>query len=117
MALSVLFIGLSANAQQSFSTVGADVVGVGGSSCFTVGQALYTCDLGEGSTTYGVQQSYRRCIGDYSGDGVVNVVDLLQLLILFQCEGPCPGDLTGDGVINTGDLLYFLTLFGSVCSP
>jgi hypothetical protein len=117
LAFSVLFIGLSADAQQSFSAVGADLMDDGGSVCYTVGQALYTCDLGTGSTTYGVQQSYRRCVGDYDGDGVVNVIDLLELLILFNCTGLCPGDLTGDGSINTGDLLYFLSLFGNECSP
>jgi len=114
---AMLFIGLGGSAQQSFSTVGADVIDEGGSVCYTVGQILYTCDLGEGSTTHGVQQSYRRCVGDYDGDGVVNAIDLLQLLVLFNCEELCPGDLTGDGHINTADLLYFLSLFGNDCSP
>jgi hypothetical protein len=117
LVLAMLSIGLNASSQQSFSTVGADVINEGGSVSYTVGQTLYTCDLGVGSTTYGAQQSYRRCVGDYDGDGVVNALDLLQLLVLFNCDGLCPGDLTGDGDVNTADLLYFLSLFGNNCSP
>lgn len=107
----------SAFSQQSISTTGADIVSDGGSVCFTVGQLLYTADSGEGSTTHGVQQIYRQCIGDYTGDGVLNVFDLLDLLVQFPCDEDCTGDITGDGMVDITDLLYFLSLFGTVCNP
>ena len=117
LVLAMLSIGLSASAQQSFSTVGSDVIDEGGSVCYTVGQTFYTYDLGVGSITHGVQQSYRSCVGDYDGDGVVNTLDLLQLLVFFNCDELCPGDLTGDADVTTADLLYFLSLFGNNCFP
>lgn len=118
VAFSVLFLGLiSSFAQEAFSVAGADVIDEGGSVCFTVGLTMYTTDSGNGSVTYGVQQVDPRCLGDFSGDGVINVIDLLQLLIYIQCDGICPGDLNNDGEINTGDVLYFLGLFGSECTP
>ena len=117
LVLAMLSICLSASAQQSFSTVGSDVIDEGGSVCYTVGQTFYTYDLGVGSITHGVQQSYRSCVGDYDGDGVVNTLDLLQLLVFFNCNELCPGDLTGDADVTTADLLYFLSLFGNNCSP
>ena len=53
--------------------------------------------------------------GDLTGDGVVDVSDLLALLSAW---GPCPrgnacaADLTGDGVIDVSDLLLLLSNWG-----
>ncbi|TVQ56910.1 MAG: hypothetical protein EA377_01615 [Phycisphaerales bacterium] len=57
------------------------------------------------------------CVGDLTGDGVVNVFDLLELLAAWgPCDDPqnCPADLDGDGVVNVFDLLELLANWG-VC--
>lgn len=46
--------------------------------------------------------------GDFTGDGVVNALDLLRLkkfLAGDNAELACSGDVTGDGVVNALDLL------------
>ncbi len=51
-------------------------------------------------------------LGDITGDGVVDVLDLLQLLAAWgPCspETDCPEDLTGDDVVDVLDLLMLLT--------
>ena len=51
--------------------------------------------------------------GDFNGDGLVNVADLLILLGAWgACEG-CPEDLNGDGVVDTADLLELLGLWST----
>ena len=47
-------------------------------------------------------------LGDFNGDGVVDVVDFLQLLAAWGvCEG-CVEDLNGDGTVGVVDLLLLL---------
>ena len=44
-----------------------------------------------------------------NGDGVRDVVDLLDVLSDFGCTNtPCAGDLNGDGVTNTQDIINIL---------
>ena len=54
--------------------------------------------------------------GDVNGDGVVNAVDLVTVILNW---GPCPdpgtpcfGDATGDGVINAVDLVGVILGWG-----
>jgi len=48
--------------------------------------------------------------GDLTGDGVVDVFDLLELLSAWgTCSGDCAADLTGDDVVNVFDLLALLS--------
>jgi PKD repeat protein len=35
--------------------------------------------------------------------------------VLCDCEDTCPGDLTGDGQVDLSDLLAFLGMYGSIC--
>jgi hypothetical protein len=56
------------------------------------------------------------CEGDFDGDGIVNVSDLLYILAGFGCVADCgPADLDNNGIINAADLLQFLALFGNTC--
>jgi hypothetical protein len=55
------------------------------------------------------------CVGDFNGDEVISVADLLVLLGDFGCTNDCIADLNGDGVVNVGDLLGFLGVFGEDC--
>ncbi len=49
---------------------------------------------------------------DLNGDGAVNVLDLMQLLLAFGTADPA-ADITGDGLVNVLDLIELLTAFGS----
>jgi hypothetical protein len=47
--------------------------------------------------------------GDVTGDGFVDLADLLALLAAWgACDGTCPADLDGDGIVGTTDLLTVL---------
>lgn len=51
--------------------------------------------------------------GDFNGDGVVDISDILDLLGQLGCMEDCgDADLNGDGVVNIWDLLVILGLFG-----
>jgi len=52
------------------------------------------------------------CPADLTGDGVVNVSDLLQLLSAWGPNVGHPADLNGDGVVNVSDLLILLGQWG-----
>jgi len=61
------------------------------------------------------------CPADLTGDGVVNVFDLLDLLSAWGPCGSCPpacfGDISGgsgvpDCTVNVFDLLYMLSNWG-----
>lgn len=49
--------------------------------------------------------------GDFNGDGVLNVLDLLVLLVDYECAIDCTADMDGDGVVGISDLLAWLALF------
>ncbi len=57
-------------------------------------------------------------LGDVDGDGAVNVLDLIDLLLAWgTCPAPCPPtcpvDINGDCAINVLDLITLLLNFGS----
>jgi hypothetical protein len=54
-------------------------------------------------------------IADTNNDGVIDTIDLLDLLGGLGCVEPpdCPGDLNDDGVVNIFDLLILLGWFGT----
>jgi len=54
------------------------------------------------------------CLGDVSGDGAVDVVDLLSVIAVW---GPCTGcveDINGDSFVDVVDLLEIIGTWG-VC--
>lgn len=53
------------------------------------------------------------CAADLSGDGVVNVIDMLQMLGDWGACSECPSDLTGDDFVNVLDLLELLGTWGA----
>ena len=58
------------------------------------------------------------CPEDINGDGSINVLDLVDLLICFGLSA-VPGceaeDINGDGNVNVLDLVALLLLFGTDC--
>lgn len=63
------------------------------------------------------------CCADYSGDGNVNLGDMVMLKREFarqNChplENPCMADGNGDGKVNMGDLVQLKYEFGKVGCP
>ncbi len=59
-----------------------------------------------------------QCLQDINGDGVVNVLDLIDLLLCFGLPA-APGcevqDVNGDGTVNVLDLIDLLLEFGNAC--
>ncbi len=52
------------------------------------------------------------CPWDLNGDGVVNVLDLIELVMSFgPCEN-CPADFDDDGFVNVLDLIPLIMNFG-----
>ena len=52
------------------------------------------------------------CPADVTGDGVVDVLDLLAVLAAWGQTGELPEDITGDGLVDTLDLLEVLAAWG-----
>jgi polyhydroxybutyrate depolymerase len=50
------------------------------------------------------------CLADLTGDGLVDVLDLLDLLAFF---GTADGDIDGDGLCDVSDLLALLAAWGN----
>ena len=58
---------------------------------------------------------YESCVlfGDSNGDGVVDVLDLLEVSNNFGCTEDCEmGDANGDGVVNVLDFIVIALLLG-----
>ncbi len=77
--------------------------------------------VGFGNNPSGFQEAYVAvilpldlCLGDVSGDGNVNVTDLLDLLAAWGPNPGHPADINGDGNVNVTDLLALLGAWG-VC--
>ena len=97
----------------------SDFVGAGSESI----QVRFVCgDLNAGSIIeagvdgVSVSKSYcddtTSCPGDISGDGTVDVVDLLAVVGAWGNTGG-PEDVNGDGVVNVDDLLTVVNAWGA----
>lgn len=73
--------------------------------CISFGEAV-AINVGPGSC----------CQGDYNGDQVINIADLLTFLGNFGCTDLCEADLDGDDTVSSSDLLLFLSLIGESCN-
>lgn len=51
------------------------------------------------------------CAADINNDGVVNVIDLLEVISNWGASGG-PADVNGDGAVNVGDLLEVVGNWG-----
>ena len=90
------------------------------------GTYTFACTIGD-HCSYGNQQVTVRvsggggddaqveCVGDVTGDLLVDVNDLLGLLSAFGQTGELAEDITSDLVVDVNDLLALLGEFGSSC--
>jgi hypothetical protein len=90
----------------------------GGSStagCTDVNACNYDATAGcdNGSCEYA---SCAPCMGDFNGDEVRNVSDLLIMIAEFGCVTDCATDMNGDGISNGTDVLMFLGLYAVPCN-
>jgi len=68
--------------------------------------------INRGAYETAIEPQQPSCPADLTGDGVVNVSDLLQLLSAWGPNVGHPADLNGDGVVNVSDLLILLGQWG-----
>ena len=87
----------------------------------TLNQNDYAVTLGPSVWTNNATQSGTvpvPCPADVNGDGFVNVLDLVALLLCFG-DPAVPGcedeDVNGDGMVNVLDLVGLLLFFGTTC--
>ena len=72
----------------------------------------------QGTGTITITKEDKKCPEDINGDGAVNVLDLIDLLLCFgqpalpSCDRE---DTNNDGVVNVLDLIDLLLVFGTVC--
>jgi hypothetical protein len=55
------------------------------------------------------------CLGDFDSNGIITIVDVLNVLGEFGCLLDCEYDLDSDGFISINDFLILLQLLGSTC--
>ena len=59
------------------------------------------------------------CLTDINGDGAVNVLDLIDLLLCFGLPAQtlfcATADVNTDGAVNVLDLIELLLAFGTSC--
>ena len=56
---------------------------------------------------------FNPCPGDITGDGLVNVNDLLAVVSTWGATGPNQADINNDGTVNVNDLLAVITAWGA----
>jgi hypothetical protein len=70
----------------------------------------------EGLFMIDVDEVVTSCIGDFDGNGIVSVGDLLIFNADYGCTSSCGiTDIDGDGLVNVGDLLIFNSVYGTIC--
>jgi hypothetical protein len=52
------------------------------------------------------------CVGDFDGDDIVGVTDLLQLIGVWGICDYCAEDLDGNGLVDVGDILSLISSWG-----
>lgn len=81
---------------------------------------LDACDIASGFSLDadgdGVPDDCRTCLGDVTGDLLIDFSDLNAVIVAFGSSGPdLPADLDGDGLVNFDDLNEVLVFFGGSC--
>jgi hypothetical protein len=102
--------------QALTGTFGITVTSSGISGCMDSAACNYNasaiCD--NGSCDYSCNIS---CPGDFNGDNIVGISDLLSFLAVYGCPSGCaPYDLSGDDLVGASDLLIFLSYYGNICN-
>ena len=65
--------------------------------------------------TWEIDRPEEPCVGDITGDLVVDVSDFSVLLLNFGSTGGGPSDLNNDLVVDVQDFSLFLVNFGNTC--
>jgi len=55
------------------------------------------------------------CLGDFNGDGVIQLADFLAICTELGKEGECTCDMDGDADVDISDMTDFLAVYGTDC--
>ena len=109
-------------AQTSVNSSGGDVSGVSGSFSYSAGQTSYIAIEAVSSSAsliQGVQIPYeyyiQYCPEDVNQDGLVDVLDFIELNSAFGNSCACRADIDRSGVVDVLDFIEFNSAFGSIC--
>ena len=92
--------GASAGGDFSLSaTAGLPDAGQLSGGTFTVSGGFWQCTL----------------IGDFSGNGLIDVGDIVATADHWQASGASPFDLDGDGLVTVRDVMLVAGSFGQAC--
>ncbi len=92
--------GISAGGDFSLSaTAGLPDAGQLSGGTFTVSGGFWQCTL----------------IGDFSGNGLIDIGDIVAAADHWQAIGASPFDLDGDGLVTVRDVMLVASSFGQAC--
>ena len=95
------------------------ISGVGGCSSVANAGGVFIAGFTQGSLADGNQGGFDAwiarygCGADVTGDGVVGVEDLVEVVLAWgPCGVPCAADVDGDGVVGVNDLVEVILGWG-----
>ena len=113
---------LFAEAQISINSSGGDVSNASGSISLSIGQTCYTAVEDESSLASRIQgvqipfeYYYHYCPEDINQDGIVDVLDFIDLNSAFSSTCSCREDIDRNGIVDVLDFIEFNSAFGSLC--
>ena len=113
---------LFTQAQTSVNSAGGDVSNASGSLSLSIGQTSYTAvedPTSLASRIQGVQIPFEYylhyCPADINQDGIVDVLDFIDLNSAFSSTCSCREDIDRSGVVDVLDFIEFNSAFGNLC--
>jgi hypothetical protein len=109
-------------AQTSVNSSGGDISVAAGSLALSIGQTTYKA-IEDGtslaSQIQGVQIPFeyylQYCPEDINRDGIVDILDFLELNSAFSTTCTCREDINRSGEVNVEDFITFNSAYGDIC--
>ena len=115
---------LFTHAQTSVNAAGGDISDVTGSLSHSIGQTTYKTVEATGdmaSRIQGVQVPFeyylQYCPEDINQDGLVDILDFLELNSAYSSACICREDIDRDGIVGVADFISLNSAYGNPCRP
>jgi hypothetical protein len=115
---------LYAEAQTSVNSAGGDVSAVSGSLSLSIGQTSYKTvedPASLASKIEGVQVPFeyylQYCPEDINQDGLVDILDFLELNSAYSSACVCREDIDRNGMVGVADFISLNSAYGNPCPP